>query len=51
MLLFFAGAVVAISAGAKMPAAGQTYPDTLGVFALRFVWFFAPMNRHRTKHE
>jgi len=32
IVLFLIGTVVGISAAAKMPAAGETYPDTLNVF-------------------
>lgn len=31
-LLFFVGILIAISGSAKMPAEGDTYPDTVGLF-------------------
>ena len=34
IILFFVGAIIAISAGAKMPAGGADYPDTTGIFVV-----------------
>lgn len=36
-VLFFAGAIVAIASGAKMPGAGDTYPDTISLFVLGLI--------------
>ena len=52
MFLFVVGGVIAISAAAKMPEAGDKYPDTLVFFFVSIIFaIIGNMNWHKTERK